>query len=75
MPIRRIPPVLHPTTGNPLEMTPPAGGSWIRDADGGLTPADEATARSAGLWVEPAPEPESAVPPATVTPKKPTTKE
>jgi len=75
MPIRRIPPVLHPTTGNPLEMTPPAGGSWTRDADGGLTPADEATARSAGLWVEPAPEPESAVPPATVTPKKSTTKE
>lgn len=31
------------------EQNPPTGGSWIRHADGSLTPADEATARGAGL--------------------------
>jgi len=35
---------------NPInEQNPPAGGSWIRHADGSLTPADKATARGAGL--------------------------
>jgi hypothetical protein len=45
--------------GRPVELTPPAGGSWLRDADGGLTPANEPTAIGAGLdWPaaeEPAP--------------------
>jgi hypothetical protein len=31
------------------EMTPPTGGSWRRDEDGGLTPLDEQTAYGAGL--------------------------
>jgi len=35
--------------GEPLPITPPAGGSWRLDADGGLTPLDESTARGAGL--------------------------
>ncbi len=53
----RIPPQLGPT-GAPLELDPPCGGSWRRDADGGLSPADESTARAAGLaWAtEPTPE-------------------
>ncbi len=56
MPIRRIPPSTDTDTGKPAELNPPCGGSWARDADGGLTPADEATARAAGLWddLEPA---------------------
>lgn len=76
MPMRRIPPNIDPATGKPVELNPPTGGSWIRDADGGLTPADEATARGAGLWDEPeqAAEPatEAAAPVATAssTPKK-----
>ncbi len=33
---------------------PPCGGSWQRDADGGLTPLDAATALAAGLhWSVP----------------------
>jgi hypothetical protein len=35
--------------GTPIDMTPPTGGRWIRDEDGGLRPADEVTAREAGL--------------------------
>ena len=66
MTIQRIPPQL--LDGKPAELTPPAGGSWTRDADGGLTPADEATARGAGLWAEPEPQPEPA--PAPAAPKK-----
>lgn len=31
------------------DMVPPTGGSWLRDADGGLTPLDEQTAHGAGL--------------------------
>jgi len=31
------------------EPTPPAGGRWVRDLDGGLTPADAQTAHAAGL--------------------------
>jgi hypothetical protein len=45
---RRIEPVLD-AEGNPVDQLPPCGGSWQREADGGLTPADEATARAAGL--------------------------
>lgn len=55
MPIQRIPP--QQLDGKPVDLAPPCGGSWSRDADGGLTPADEATARAAGLWEEPMPEP------------------
>lgn len=40
---------IAPSTDADTELLPPAGGSWIRDADGGLTPADEATAKGAGL--------------------------
>lgn len=46
---KRIEPTLHPDTGAWLDLPPPTGGSWIRDADGGLTPADQATAEGAGL--------------------------
>lgn len=35
--------------GSPIDLTPPTGGRWIRDEDGGLRPADAATARDAGL--------------------------
>lgn len=35
--------------GNTVEPDPPSGGSWIRDPDGGLRPADAATAEGAGL--------------------------
>ncbi len=45
---------IAPTEANP-EPLPPCGGSWTRDADGGLTPSDLATATRAGLVLEPAP--------------------
>lgn len=49
----RIEPVIDPATGLPVELNPPCGGSWLRDADGGLTPADQETAEAAGLdWIE-----------------------
>jgi hypothetical protein len=48
---RRIEPALD-AKGNPVDQLPPCGGSWLRDADGGLTPRDEATARDAGLLNE-----------------------
>lgn len=35
--------------GHSLELSPPCGGRWLRDADGGLRPADTDTARAAGL--------------------------
>lgn len=36
------------------EAMPPCGGSWVREADGGLRPRDEATAKDAGLhWPAP----------------------
>lgn len=35
--------------GKTIELNPPSGGSWIRDPDGGLTPADKHTADGAGL--------------------------
>lgn len=39
---------IAPTEQNP-EPAPPCGGQWVRDADGGLRPANEATALAAGL--------------------------
>lgn len=49
----RIAPALD-SNGQPSELNPPTAGRWRRDADGGLTPADEATASAAGLaWPGP----------------------
>lgn len=45
---------IAPTDDVPEPM-PPCGGSWIRDEEGGLTPADLATASRAGLAPAPAP--------------------
>lgn len=46
----RIPPI------EGADVNPPCGGHWLRDPDGGLTPADAETAAAAGLkW--PAAEP------------------
>lgn len=43
---------IEPSEGNP-EPLPPVGGMWSRDEDGGLRPADRATAEAAGLhWPE-----------------------
>jgi hypothetical protein len=42
-------PTRIPPADDGSDITPTAGGSWIRDADGGLTPADAQTARAAGL--------------------------
>lgn len=39
----------HDENGQPIELTPPHGGSWIREEDGGLRPADQHTAEGAGL--------------------------
>ena len=44
----RIEPALG-DDGQPVELAPQAGGQWVRDADGGLSPADAATAAGAGL--------------------------
>lgn len=33
---------------------PPTSGNWVRLPDGGLQPQDEATAKAAGLFEEPA---------------------
>lgn len=50
---------IEPTPG--ADVNPPSGGRWLRDADGGLTPADARTAADAGLdW--PAAEPPEADP-------------
>lgn len=35
---------------------PPTSGNWQRNPDGSLVPADEATARTAGLWQDDTPE-------------------
>jgi hypothetical protein len=41
---------LPPTRDTDGELLPPpSGGSWLRHADGSLSPADECTARNAGL--------------------------
>lgn len=39
---------IEPTKSMPQPM-PATGGKWVRQADGGLAPADESTARAAGL--------------------------
>ena len=44
----RCEPVLG-ADGSPLDLLPPCGGRWLRDPDGGLSPADETTARAADL--------------------------
>lgn len=44
----RIEPQLD-ANGQAVDLNPPSGGSWIRDPDGGLTPADKYTADGAGL--------------------------
>jgi len=44
----RIAPQLD-ADGRQVELNPPSGGSWLRDADGGLTPLDKHTAEGAGL--------------------------
>lgn len=41
--------IAPPEVAEPIELMPPCSGSWIRDADGGLTPADAPTAAAAGL--------------------------
>ncbi len=55
MTIKTIPaPVVTDPKNPPPCPVPPCTGNWLRGADGSLTPADEATARTAGLWEEPA---------------------
>jgi len=47
---------MEPTEKNP-EPNPPTSGNWIRDEDGGLRPADAATAATAGMaFADPAAE-------------------
>lgn len=43
-----MPKRIEPTEQNP-EPLPQTSGAWRRDADGGLTPLDEATAKQSGL--------------------------
>ena len=45
---RRIEPQLD-AQGRPLELNPPCGGEWMREADGGLVPLDRFAAEGAGL--------------------------
>lgn len=47
LPAQAPPTRVEPTPG--VELNPPCGGRWLRDADGGLTPADAPTAAAAGL--------------------------
>lgn len=49
---------IEPTEANPMP-DPPCGGSWNREADGGLAPADLATAIRAGLVPAPDATPEA----------------
>ena len=42
---------IEPTAEIP-EPQPPTSGNWLQEVDGGLVPADEATARTAGLLIE-----------------------
>jgi len=42
---------IEPTKENP-EPVPPTSGLWRREADGGLVPQDDATARTAGLLLD-----------------------
>lgn len=44
---------------NPDELpNPTSTGNWVRNPDGSLSPQDEATARTAGLWQDEEPQPE-----------------
>ncbi len=52
MSIKSIPAPADPQAPWP---EPPCTGNWRRLPDGSLQPADEATARAAGLFEEPAP--------------------
>lgn len=48
----RLPARIEPSlgaNGQPLEQSPAVAGRWLRHADGGLAPADAATADAAGL--------------------------
>lgn len=38
------------------EVNPPCGGSWLRQPDGSLVPADEATAQASGIPLAPKPD-------------------
>lgn len=39
--------------GVAADLLPPCGGCWLREADGGLRPADAGTAHAAGLaWLD-----------------------
>lgn len=42
---------IEPTDQQP-EPVPPTSGNWVREADGGLRPADDETARTAGLLID-----------------------
>ena len=42
-----VTPRIEPIKG--VELNPQSGGCWVRDDDGGLTPADPHTAAAAGL--------------------------
>lgn len=42
---------IEPTPECP-EPQPTTSGNWIQEPDGGLIPADEATARTAGLLID-----------------------
>lgn len=59
---------IEPTPENPLPM-PNCGGLWERDSDGGLRPADEATARRAGLSDEVLPVDAPELPPVETPPE------
>ncbi|ACB34505.1 hypothetical protein Lcho_2239 [Leptothrix cholodnii SP-6] len=64
---KRIAPVIDAETGKVIELNPPCGGSWLRDADGGLTPGDAATAKAAGLqWGDAPAEPDPEIVPDLV---------
>lgn len=47
---------IEPTEAVPYP-NPPTSGNWIQEPDGGLIPADEPTARTAGLFIDDEPEP------------------
>lgn len=57
-----MPIIAIPVTDPERWPDPPTSGSWQRLENGSLVPADEATARSAGLWEDPPadPQPETA---------------
>jgi hypothetical protein len=61
---------IAPTPERP-EPTPPVGGAWLTHPDGGLAPADEETARAAGLgWAGSPNLPPAAPAPSPDTPQE-----